>query len=85
MKAKENLVKLGEFENNLKALCARIAPEIKNCTNQDKKDACTRLDLAIKATSEGVDVRGYLDLASLKDGSCLLTTGQTSGCFPIRN
>jgi site-specific DNA recombinase len=44
--SKENLTKLGDYENKLKELCARIAPDIENCTNQDKKDAYTYLDLA---------------------------------------
>lgn len=70
IQTKENLAKLGDYENKLKELCARIAPDIENCTNQDKKDAYTYLDLAIKATPEGVDVKGYLDLS-------VLTTGQT--------
>lgn len=33
-----------------------------------------RLDLAIKASPEGVDVKGYLDPS-------VLTTGQTSACL----
>ena len=41
-------------------------------TNQDKKDAYTYLDLKVTATSEGVDIKGYLD-------SRVLTTGQTPG------
>jgi site-specific DNA recombinase len=69
-KAKESLAKLEEYENKLKELCSRIAPDIENCTNQDKKDAYTYLDLAIKATPEGVDVKGYLDPS-------VLTTGRT--------
>ena len=66
----ENLAKMSEYENKLKELCARIAPDIENCTNQDKKDAYTYLDLAIKATPEGVDIKGYLDPS-------VLTIGQT--------
>ena len=71
LQTEDNLLKLDGYENNLKALCARIAPDIEDCTNQDKKDAYTYLDLAIKATPEGVDVKGYLDPS-------VLTTGQTS-------
>ena len=72
LQTKENLSKLDDYEDNLKKLCARIAPDIENCTNQDKKDAYTYLDLAIKATPEGVDVKGYLDPS-------VLTTARTSG------
>ena len=32
-----------------------------NYTNQDKKDAYTYLDLEVKATPEGADIKGYLD------------------------
>ena len=41
-----------------------------------KKDAYTYLDLAIKASPEGVDVKGYLDPS-------VLTTGQTSGSLSL--
>ena len=75
---KENIAKMGDYEAKLKELCARIAPDLDNCTNQDKKDAYTYLDLKVTATPEGVDVKGYLDPSVLNTGSCLLTTGQTS-------
>ncbi|MCL2149898.1 MAG: hypothetical protein FWH51_03065 [Dehalococcoidia bacterium] len=55
----------------LRELCSRIVPDLDNCTSQDKKDAFAYLGLKIKATPEGADVRGFLDLN-------LLTTGQTS-------
>jgi len=56
----------------LKELCTRIAPDIKNCTSQNKKDAYTYLDLKVTATPEGADIKGYLD-------SSVLITGQSSG------
>ena len=59
-----------DIESHLKELCARIVPNLDNCTNQDKKDAYTYLDLKVKATPEGADIKGFLD-------PCLLTTGQT--------
>lgn len=71
LQAKENLVKLDDYEDNLKNICARIAPDVENCTNQDKKDVHTYLDLAIKASPEGADVKGYLDPS-------VLTIAQTS-------
>ena len=76
---KENLEKMVDMEANLKELCARIVPDLDNCTNQDKKDAYTYLDLKVKATPEGADIKGYLDPSVIKSDSCLLTTGQTSG------
>jgi len=75
---KENIDKMVDMEANLKELCARIVPDLDNCTNQDKKDAYTYLDLKVKATPEGADIKGYLDPGVIKYGSCLLTTGQTS-------
>ena len=66
-----------DLESNLKELCARIVPDLDNFTNQDKKDAYTYLDLKIKATPEGADIKGYLDSSVLSPDSCLLTTGQT--------
>ena len=75
----ENIDKMVDMEANLKELCARIVPDLDNCTNQDKKDAYTYLDLKVKATPEGADIKGYLDSSVLSLDSCLLTTGQTSG------
>ncbi len=66
-----------DIEANLKQLCARIAPDLGNCTYQDKKDAFAYLDLKVTATPEGVDIKGYLDPSVIKAGSCLPTTGQT--------
>jgi site-specific DNA recombinase len=71
IQTKENIAKMGDYEAKLKELCARIAPDLDNCTNQDKKDAYTYLDLKVKATPEGVDIKGYVQPK-------LLTTGQTS-------
>jgi site-specific DNA recombinase len=78
IQTKENIGKLVDMEANLKELCARIVPDLDNCTNQDKKDAYTYLDLKIKATPEGADIKGYLDPSVIKSDSYLLTTGQTS-------
>ncbi|MFC2045804.1 hypothetical protein ACFLUH_03905 [Chloroflexota bacterium] len=54
-------------------------PDLDNCTNRDKKYAYTYLDLKIKATTEGADIKGYLDPSVIKSDSCLLTIAQTSG------
>jgi len=75
---KENIDKMIDMETNLKELCARIVPDLNNCTNQDKKDAYTYLDLKVQATPEGADIKGYLDSGVISGDSCLLTTGQTS-------
>jgi site-specific DNA recombinase len=66
------------MEAYLRELCARIIPDLDNCTNQDKKDAYTYLDLKVTATPEGVDIKGYLDPGTIKANSCLPTIGQTS-------
>jgi site-specific DNA recombinase len=71
VRTKENIAKTGDFEAKLKELCRRIAPDLDNCGNEDKKDAYTYLDLKVTATPEGVDIKGYLQPK-------LLTTGQTS-------
>ena len=75
---KENINKMVDIEANLKELCTRIVSDLDNCTNQDKKDAYTYLDLRVKATPEGADIKGYLDSSVIKADSYLLTTGQTS-------
>ena len=78
IQTKDNIDKMVDMEVNLKELCARIVPEIDKCTNKDKKDAYTYLDLKVKATPEGADIKGYLDSSVLSGDSRLLTTGQTS-------
>ena len=70
IQTKENIAKMGDYEVKLKELCDRIVPDLDNCTNQDKKDAYTYLDLKVTATPEGVDIKGYIQPK-------LLTTGQT--------
>jgi len=72
IQTRDNIAKMVDMETKLKGLCARIVPDLDNCTNSDKKDAYTYLDLKVKATPEGADIKGFLD-------PCLLTTGQTSG------
>jgi len=76
IQTKENIAKMGHYKANLKELCARIVPDLDNCTNQDKKDAYTYLDLKVKATPEGADIKGYLDSSMIKSGSCLLTMNE---------
>ncbi|MFC2063181.1 recombinase family protein [Chloroflexota bacterium] len=71
---KDRIQKASDMEVNLKELCARIIPDLDNCTIADKREAFKYLDLKVTATNEGVDIKGYLD-------PCLLTTGQTSGCL----
>ncbi len=77
IKTKQNIVRVGDYEGKLKELCARIIPELENCTNQDKRDAYRYLDLRIKATPEGADIKGYIESDVIQDDSYLLTTGQT--------
>lgn len=77
IKTKDNVAKMGDYETKLRELCARIVPDLDNCTNQDKKDAYTYLDLKITATPEGIDIKGYLKPEVIKVDSCLITTGQT--------
>jgi len=75
---KENFDKMIDLESNLKELCARIVSDLDNCTNQNKKDAYTYLDLKVKATPEGADIKGYLDSSMVSPNSCVLTIEQTS-------
>ena len=74
---RENMAKVGDYKDKLKELCARIVPELDNCTNQDKKDAYKYLDLRIKATPEGAYIKGYLRPEVIEGDSYVLTTGQT--------
>lgn len=71
MQAKENVEKMVDYEDKLKELCARIIPDLDNCTNQDKKDAYTYLDLKVTATREAADIKGYVK-------PIFRPTGQTS-------
>ncbi len=77
VQTKENIARIGDYEGKIKELCARIIPELENCTNQDKKDAYTYLDLSVKATAEGADIKGYIKSDVIQDDSYVLTTGQT--------
>ena len=77
VETRENIGKVGDYKGNLKELCGRIVPELHNCTSQDKKDAYRYLDLRIKATPEGADIKGYLKPDVIQADSYVLTTGQT--------
>jgi len=77
IQTKKNIAKMVDYEAKLKELCARIVHDIDNCTNQDKKDAYTYLDLSVTATPEGIDIKGYLKPDVIQADSCVLTTGQT--------
>jgi site-specific DNA recombinase len=78
---RENMAKVGDYKGKLRDLCARIVPALDNCISQDKKDAYRYLDLRIRATPEGADIKGYLRLGVIDGDSYLLTTGQTWGCL----
>nr|WP_011929270.1 recombinase family protein [Dehalococcoides mccartyi] len=62
IQAKENLAKALEMQESIKELCAKVVPCLDSCSNAEKKDAYTYLDLKISATPEGVSIKGYLDL-----------------------
>lgn len=79
VQTKGNIDKRVDMEANLKELCARIISDLDNCTNSDKKDAYTYLDLKVTATPEGGDIKGFLDSSILNNDSCVLTIEQTSG------
>jgi site-specific DNA recombinase len=61
IQTKEGICKAIEMEANLKTLCAKIVPDLDACTTNDKKNAFKYLDLNIKATPHGADIKGYLD------------------------
>jgi site-specific DNA recombinase len=71
---KDHLAKSVDIEAHLKELCSKVVADLDNCTAQDKKDAFTYLDLKVKASSQSIEIKGYVDLN-------VLTTGQTSGCM----
>jgi site-specific DNA recombinase len=66
------------MESHIKELCARIIPDLDNCTSQDKRDAYTFLDLKISATPESIGIKGYIN-------SKLLTIGQTWALPRVRS
>jgi len=77
IETRENIAKVGEYKGKMKELCARIVPELDNSTSQDKRDAYKYLDLRVRATPEGADMKGYLRPEVVEGESYLLTTGQT--------
>ncbi len=79
VETRENIGKVGEYKDKLKELCARIVPELDHCTNRDRKDAYKYLDLRIKATPEGADIKGYLRPEVIEGDSYVLTTERTWG------
>jgi len=79
IETREQIAKGGDYEGKLRELCARIMPELEKCTSQDKKDAYRYLDLRIRATPEGADIKGYLRPEVIDGDSYVLTTGQTWG------
>lgn len=86
IQTKNNIDKMVNMEANLKDLCARMVPDLDNCTNNDKKDAYTYLDLKVKVTPEGADIKDYLDPGVLRNDSLsLLTIIQTSGFMSNHN
>jgi len=82
---KASIEKMQSMEINLKELCSRIISDLDNCTNQDKKDAYTYLDLKVKATPEGADIKGYLDSSVISGDSCVSITKQSSGCLIVND
>ena len=71
------------MEINLKEICLRIISDLGNCTNQDKRDAYTYLDLKIKSTPEGTVIKGYLDSSVRSGDSCVSIIEQSSGCLIV--
>lgn len=78
IQTKENIKKMADMEGSIKELCGRIVTDLDNCCNVDKKDAYKYLDLKVKATCEGVDIKGFLD-------PNVLTTGQTWASLHARS
>jgi site-specific DNA recombinase len=60
IETKENIIRISDYEDKLRELCARIVPDLDNCNNQNKKEAYTYLDLKVKATPEAIDIKGYI-------------------------
>ncbi len=79
IQTKENILKLEDYEEKLKELCARIVPDLDNCTNEDKKDAYKYLDLKVTATPEAIDIKGYLDPTVFDAQSCVRMASHSSG------
>ena len=77
VETREKVAKVGDYKDKVKELCARIVPELDNCTSQDKKDAYRYLDLRIAATPRCADIRGYVRPEVTEGDSYVLTTGQT--------
>ena len=77
VETREKIAKVGDYKGKVQDLCARIVPDLENCTNQDKKDAYRYLDLKITARPEGAYIKGYLKPDVIQADSYVLTTGQT--------
>jgi site-specific DNA recombinase len=70
-----------DIETHLKELCSRIAPDLDNCTYQDKRDAYTCLDLKVTATPDSIDIKGFLDPSVIDGSSKLPMAEQSSRCL----
>ncbi len=75
IQTKEDIIRMEDYEGKLKELCARIAPDLDNCTNQNKKEAYKYLDLQVKATPEAIDIKGYIQPNVRMDEHSLPRTG----------
>jgi hypothetical protein len=84
IQTKENIAKMTDYESKVKELCARIAPDLDNCNNQDKKDAYIYLDLKVVAKPEGVDIKGYLKPGLFQPESSVSVTGQSSASISAK-
>jgi site-specific DNA recombinase len=71
IKTKESIMNLQISKDNMKELCAKIVPDLENCDNYTKKDAYTHLDLHIKATREGIDIKGHFEAIFSPTGQTL--------------
>lgn len=74
---KENIDKLVDMEANLKELCTRIVQDLTTAILMTRKTPGTYLNLEVRATTEGADIKGFLDPSVLSPDSCHLTIAQT--------
>ena len=74
-----------DMESHIKELCARIVPELDNCTYQDKNDAFTYLDLKVTATAESANIKGVIDsnLRMVRQSSGLTSSDAYSYLIPF--
>lgn len=78
--AKQQLARLSDSKIKLNEFCERVRQNLARCTFQDRRLALDALGLEVTATSERIDIKGYIPIeaTTTQSSGASLTTAQTS-------